>query len=93
MPYVEKYWRDRVDGPIKEILDVVDGNWGLLNYVLTRILWIVWEKNKSYSTGQSIVGLLECTKAEYLRRKLAEYEDGKIIENGDVTIDVKGEYK
>jgi len=31
-----------------------------------------------------MIGVLECVKQEFYRRKVAPYEDIKIIENGDI---------
>jgi hypothetical protein len=56
---------------------------GHLNYTITKILLETTGK-VSYARLNEIVGCLECAKLEYYRRKVAEYEQQKIKENGDV---------
>jgi len=58
---------------------------GELNYVITMLLQrYIKEKGESYTTYNEVMGVLQCTGLELYRRKIAEYEDEKIKENGDV---------
>lgn len=58
---------------------------GELNYVITeKILRYLHEKGESYQTYNDIIGVLECVKQELYRRKITDYENKKIKENGDV---------
>lgn len=60
-------------------------NSGELNYVITRtIIEYVRNNGRSYNTFNDIIGALEGAKLEFARRVIAEYEDKKIEENGDV---------
>jgi len=54
-----------------------------VNYTLTKIVDNMYGAG-GYSVYNRLIGVLECVKQEYYRRKIASYEDEKIIENGDV---------
>lgn len=58
---------------------------GELNYVLTRAV-IAYMKTHglSYQTINDINGALDGAKSEFYRRVAVPYENGKIINNGDV---------
>jgi hypothetical protein len=62
---------------------------GELNYMLTQVCIGYWVANgrESYQTYNDILGALEGCKLELYRRKIAPYEDTKIIQNGDVYYD------
>ena len=58
---------------------------GELNFALTKIIQkYVKDVGACYSTFNDIVGALECAKLEFVRRVVANYENQKINENGDV---------
>lgn len=58
---------------------------GDLNYLLTLVLKeYLTTKGESYQTYNDMLGALEGAKLELYRRKVAPYEDLKIVENGDV---------
>lgn len=57
---------------------------GELNYLITRIIDDYLGDAQSYRRFNEVIGVLECAKLEYYRRKVAPYEDKKIQENGDV---------
>ena len=58
---------------------------GELNYALTtRILEYLDTQGESYQTYCEIAGVLSNIGDELYRRRVAAYEDRKIIENGDV---------
>lgn len=58
---------------------------GELNFQITDAAHqYVEDHGLSYATLNTVVGALECAKAEFLRRVMAIYEDAKIEENGDM---------
>ena len=58
---------------------------GELNYLITQlILKYVREKGVNYAVLNEAIGVLEAVKLEFYRRLVAQYEETKIIENGDV---------
>jgi hypothetical protein len=80
MPYIKEEVIWALDNGEKEPL-----NAGELNYELTTVL-LTYLKNKgeSYQTYNDMVGALESCKLELYRRKISDYENKKIEENGDV---------
>jgi len=85
MPYIEKENRQLYDVKIDNMVDQLDGRpIGEINYVFSRIIWKLFNKNCSYTFGNSLMGMLLCVAQEFYRRKLAKYEDEKITENGDL---------
>ncbi len=89
MPYIKQADRERYDGIIGDLIIRLQGvPWGiragLLNYAITRLLVGTFPV-PNYATHNAIIGVLECCKQEWYRRKVAPYEDQKIKENGDVT--------
>ena len=61
--------------------------YGNLNYTVTNLMESAIELGgKNYATINSLVGMLECCKMELYRRLAANYEDLKVMENGDVDI-------
>ena len=93
MPYVNKDSRIKLDrgnvpGTSDRIIKLgqdIDTP-GELNYVITR-LCLQYLKNKEVSKYQfmnDVVGVLECSKHEIYRRLIADYEDLKAKENGDI---------
>lgn len=88
MPYISKERRRRVDLEIDALLDEIeayipkDDRDGTLNYIITRLIKALYEP--SYKQYNAAIGVLECTKLELYRRIIAQYEDIKIKENGDV---------
>ena len=58
---------------------------GELNYLFTRLaLQYVKAKGESYQVYNDVMGALEAAKHELYRCKIAEYENKKRAENGDV---------
>lgn len=57
---------------------------GDLNYIISRLVWAEFDRLPSYTKGNELVGVLECVKQEFIRRRLNGYEDKKIEENGDL---------
>ena len=85
MPYITKEKRKRLDGLIKNVISELEPlSSGEKNYFLSSVTWGLFDANKTYSNANDLVGLLECVKLEFYRRKVAELEDEKMIENGDI---------
>jgi len=87
MPYIKPERRPRLDRIVDEVLEVIGGTpseeWdGQLNYLITRILKNLYKP--SYLNYERVMGLLECIQHEFYRRFIASYEDGKILEYGDM---------
>lgn len=89
MPYVNAERRPSLDKAVElalEKLGELEGpyNEGDLNYLLSKIIWSLFDKKKSYSNASKLIATLECIKLEFYRRKVALYEMSKVKENGDV---------
>lgn len=86
MPYIPEDKRKTYAEALEYISNFVRfDNVGDLNYFITKILGIyVRQKTERYQTYNDILGVLEGVKLELYRRKIAEYENKKIKENGDV---------
>jgi len=86
MPYVDKETRELLNREISELLiDLEEYNEpGNINYVLSNIIWHLFNLNPCYETANSLLGVLEAVKQEFYRRKVAPYEDLKIGQNGDL---------
>lgn len=86
MPYIAPGLRHKIDAALEPLLrDVLkDATPGELNYALSRIIWAKWYMLKRYSNANELVGVLECVKAEFLRRHVAPYEDNMQTLNGDL---------
>lgn len=78
MPYIVKERREALNTSAPQ-------NAGELNYLFTffSLLYLA-EKGEKYQTYNDIIGALEGCKQELYRRKVALYEDKKILSNGDV---------
>ena len=86
MPYIKPHFRELLlKMTVQELVDAAGRlDAGDLNFIISSILWSKWRKSPSYSTGNTLVGVLECAKAEFVRRHLNFYEDLKIAESGDL---------
>jgi len=90
MPYIKQEERERFNPHIGDILRSLTLRLGRqytsgeLNYIISSIVWTLFDENPSYTKGNELVGVLECVKQEFVRRKLNPYEDQKIKENGDI---------
>lgn len=97
MPYItDNYRREldtEIDAFIKKINEIHAKNPaqtrdGLLNYSFTRILNFVYPKTKYHDLNE-LIGMLECLKLEYYRKRVGPYEDLKETENGPVEVAVE----
>ena len=60
-------------------------NAGELNFIFTEMLQAyIEDKGESYQTYNDIMGALMGAMLELYRRRIGQYEDKKIAENGDV---------
>lgn len=86
MPYINQEDRNRLDAHIVRLAEELDPKSapGELNYVIFRILWIIWHRKPSYTLANAMIGVLGCVKSEFYRRCVVDYEKRKIIENGDI---------
>lgn len=82
MPYIEQNRREIFDPDIEHLL-IGLSSIGELNYVITKLLIGYFPEN-SYQEYNAKVGLLECIKQEYYRRRVSVFEDAKCAERGDV---------
>lgn len=92
MPYILQEFRDELDPAIEWLALEVANTYnksstqtrdGLLNYAFTKILSKVYD-SPNYHEFNEIVGLLECCKMEYYRKRVSPYEDEKEKLNGTV---------
>jgi hypothetical protein len=80
MPYIKLADREDIDHAVRD-----PENAGELNYVLTLMCQEYFQQNGGrYQQINDIIGALEGCKLEFYRRLVAEYENEKILENGDV---------
>lgn len=86
MPYIAKITRKFISGMMDQLEcpALVGANRGVVNYIITRILWCWMGKKVTYERINDAIGVLECVKLELYRRVAAPYEDRKKEENGDV---------
>lgn len=87
MPYIEENQRESLLGEyLGNLVDSTSLDAGKLNYIISSLLWSYFKKSPSYQRINDVVGILECAKLEFYRRQASTYEDGKIKENGDLTL-------
>lgn len=92
MPYITEDKRRTLDTAIIQVLDALRqiqcddpeaSLEGTLNYLFTTIILKSYTRN-NYDEHNRIIGLLECIKSEYYRRRVTPYEAQKAFDNGDV---------
>lgn len=77
MPYITKAERNQA-------FEHVLPNAGVLNYAMHQLIHQYFEQNnRNYQTINDVIGVLECVKQELYRRIGSDYEEIKIIQNGD----------
>jgi len=86
MPYIKKTDRKKFETILSYVKNFqLVKNVGDLNYLITSICKIYLEQvGERYVNHNAIIGVLECAKQEWYRRRTVPYEDKKIAENGDV---------
>lgn len=87
MPYIPQADRDRIDKAVMEAIELVPNmEIGELTYFLFKCIRMWVKPRERYYAYASVIGAIEATKAEFIRRDYAEYEDRKLAENGDVEV-------
>jgi len=88
MPYIKQVDRILLDQKLNELINTLfnnssnDSKDGMINYIVSRIIDRMY--SPSYHQYNRAIGVLECIKQEFYRRKVAPYEDLKIQQNGDI---------
>ena len=92
MPYISKKHRVPLEPAIDALADTIQSVYsaneaqqkdGLVNFAVTELLNKLYP-NARYTDLNEIVGVLECIKLEYYRKRISPYEDLKESENGAV---------
>lgn len=89
MPYIKQENRKQYEVIINDAVKVLSKDnktfdVGDLNFLVSSIVWQLFDSNPKYRTANDLIGTLECIKLEFCRRKVNPYEDAKINENGDI---------
>lgn len=91
MPYIpqknREFYNKEIDALVQKLTNYASKDYlvvGELNYVISSIIWRLFDAKPSYSRSNDLVGCLECVKQEFVRRKLNPYEDKKIASEGDL---------
>jgi hypothetical protein len=88
MPYIDEKTRRIFEKKVpRSVFDfgALCEDSGELNYAITQLIkGYLSSKPMKYAVCNDIIGALEGSKLEFIRRVLVPYEDLKIIENGDV---------
>lgn len=85
MPYITQSQRSEIKPKLTEFWQNCPiREPGELNYVITQLIELYRGGKYRYNLFNEIIGILECVKQEYYRRMIAEYEDTKCKNNGDV---------
>ncbi len=87
MSYIKPEWRKLLDPGLGELLEVLDQTnpdcrVGFLNYIISTLVRNY--TGSSYRTKNEMIGVLECAKLELYRVHVEPYEEGKLVEHGDV---------
>ena len=89
MPYIkqeDRQYMDKMLDPMLTFINCANGPLtpGEMNYFISSVVWALFDRKPSYTTANELVGVLECAKQEFIRRKLGPYEDVKLKESGDL---------
>ncbi len=79
MPYITEKQKDELEARPPQ-------NVGELTYLLYLTCLKYAGSSPNYQTYAEILGALTATQHELYRRRVAPYEDRKILENGDVDL-------
>ena len=88
MPYIKPKIRELYDDTIEhfEAFHAKQTTAGELNYLITSLCHSVLKKQGlCYTNVNTIMGVLECVKAELYRTIASPYEDKKRLKNGTVS--------
>ena len=96
MPYIDENERKELDDIITQMVDAIrftatnldnpyefSNYLGRINYCFSRVIGQLI-KEPSYKKIAMATGVIENIKQEFYRRIAEEYENKKIIENGDI---------
>lgn len=84
MPYIAPERRMEFDELLVELAPKVRTQ-GELNYCIYKLSCLIIERiGVSYDNASLCSSAMEHAKLEWYRRKMAPYEDQKIVENGDI---------
>jgi hypothetical protein len=84
MPYILQSDRKRLNTLISKLSDKIQTE-GDLNYVITSLLHKeVDNAGECYATYNKLMGVMDCASREFYRKKVAPYEEKKILDNGDI---------
>jgi hypothetical protein len=84
MPYIKQKERKELERALQTLIKKVN-NVGKLNYCISRLCnGFLTRGDLNYYGLNQVIGVLECAKLEFYRRKAGPYEDIKILENGDI---------
>lgn len=77
MPYIPNSQRAKVsEGVIEDA--------GCFNYAVHQLIDDYFKQNnRNYQSINDVIGALDCVKMELYRRMVEEYEEIKILQNGD----------
>ena len=79
MPYIDQAARADLDAGLRKAETA-----GELNYQITRLLLEYYERNPGYRGINDVLGACQGASMEFYRRVAVNYENEKIIANGDV---------
>lgn len=85
MPYIIKDQRKKYDSTIDNLIVLLkDASMGEINYCLSKLIWRLFDLNKSYANANNLFGMLHAVSTEFYRRKISPFEDEKMKINGDL---------
>jgi hypothetical protein len=91
MPYIDQVSRRLFDPYIKQIKERVSATLqqrpGEMNYIISQLIRQVYGEHLKYHEYNEILGFLSGVDKELYRRRVAPYEDKKLLENSDLYID------
>jgi hypothetical protein len=87
MPYIPQSRRKDFEKEVNALVDLANRetlDTGDINYIVSKFIFAIYDKNPSYGQGSKVRAALSDAAEEFYRRKLADYEDKKKAENGDI---------
>lgn len=83
MPYIPRIRQEKLDPHIQNLLDQMKiDNMGDLEYVFFAILLAFSHGDmRKFAQMNSLIGVLETTKAEFIKRVMGPYESLKLIDS------------
>ena len=90
MPYISQ---EKRNANVENLINLLYGyftkalethDFGTINYILSKAIWLTFEKMPSYNNAREIKSVFYDIIHEFNRRKVDKYEDKKLKENGDI---------